>query len=236
MHPTEIPDSIVRRVVKMRGRLHPFDAIDVRRTALIVVDMQRFFLLPEKGNIARARDIVPNVNRLANAMRTVGCPVIYTLHRVDEQSVSEMPAYYQHFFSSQYAQAAIAELGPDSPDYGLWPALDVAPEDLQVSKTRFSALIPGSSDLRALLRERDVDTLVIVGTATNVCCESTARDAMMLGYKVFFVSDATATHTDEEHIGTLTNLVSVFADVRRTDEVLDLLGASSVVGRECSRV
>jgi ureidoacrylate peracid hydrolase len=70
-------------------------------------------------------------------------------------------------------------------DFGhaLYPELDVAEGDLRVRKTRFSALIQGSSDLDALLRARGIDTLIVVGTATNVCCESTARDAMMLNYK-----------------------------------------------------
>jgi ureidoacrylate peracid hydrolase len=79
-------------------------------------------------------------------------------------------------------------------DFGhaLYPELDVAERDLRVRKTRFSALIQGSSDLDAMLRARGIETLIVVGTATNVCCESTARDAMMLNYKVFFVSDANA--------------------------------------------
>ena len=94
-------------------------------------------------------------------------------------------------------------------------------------KTRFSALIQGSSDLDAMLRARGIETLIIVGTATNVCCESTARDAIMLNYKVFFkvffVSDANACRTDAEHNATLASLMVMFADVRSTDEMIALL-------------
>jgi ureidoacrylate peracid hydrolase len=110
-------------------------------------------------------------------------------------------------------------------DFGhaLYPSLDVLPGDLTVRKTRFSALVQGSSDLDAILRARGIDTLIIVGTATNVCCESTARDAMMLNYKVFFVSDANACRTDEEHNATLATLMIMFADVRSTDEMIALL-------------
>ena len=90
-------------------------------------------------------------------------------------------------------------------------------------KTRFSALSQGSSDLDAILRTRGIDTLIVVGTATNVCCESTARDAMMLNYKVFFVSDANACRTDAEHNATLASLMVMFADVRSTDEMIALL-------------
>jgi len=73
------------------------------------------------------------------------------------------------------------------------------------------------------LKARGIDTLIIVGTATNVCCESTARDGMMLNYKVFFVSDANACRTDEEHNATLAILLIMFADVRSTDEMIELL-------------
>ena len=115
-------------------------------------------------------------------------------------------------------------------DFGhtLYPSLEVRPGDLTVRKYRFSALVQGASDLDAMLRTRGVDTLIIVGTATNVCCESTARDAMMLNYKVFFVSDANACRTDEEHNATLAILMSMFADVRSTDEMIDLLQRHAV--------
>ena len=110
-------------------------------------------------------------------------------------------------------------------DFGhaLYPSLEVRPGDPIVRKTRFSAFIQGASDLDAVLRARGIDTLIIVGTATNVCSESTARDAMMLNYKVFFVSDANACRTDEEHNATLAILMIMFADVRSTDEMIALL-------------
>jgi ureidoacrylate peracid hydrolase len=110
-------------------------------------------------------------------------------------------------------------------DFGhaLYPELDVQPGDPIVRKYRFSALVQGASDLDTLLRARNIDTLIIVGTATNVCCESTARDAMMLNYKVFFVSDANACRTDEEHNATLASLMVMFAEIRSTDEMIALL-------------
>lgn len=87
-------------------------------------------------------------------------------------------------------------------------------------KSRFSAFLQGSSDLDEQLRRRGVDTVLITGTVSNVCCESTARDAMMLNYRTIFVSDANATRTDEEHNATLGNMVMCFADVASTEEVL----------------
>ena len=107
--------------------------------------------------------------------------------------------------------------------HSLWPDLEVLPEDIKVKKNRFGAFVPGSSDLHSLLQARNIDTLIITGTATNVCCESTARDAMMMNYKVIFVSDGTATYNDEEHNASLGIMLAMFADVMSTDEVVNWL-------------
>ena len=102
--------------------------------------------------------------------------------------------------------------------------------DLIVDKTRFGAFVPGASDLDNILQARGIDTLIITGTATNVCCESTARDAMQMNYKVIFVADANATNTDAEHNATLHNMVRLFADVMTTEELLGFLRSSSAAG------
>ena len=81
-----------------------------------------------------------------------------------------------------------------------------------------SAFIAGSSDIDEKLKSRGIETLLITGTATNVCCESTARDAMMLDYRVIMVSDANAASTDEEHAATLNNFILFFGDVMTADE------------------
>jgi ureidoacrylate peracid hydrolase len=94
-------------------------------------------------------------------------------------------------------------------------------------KKRYSAFIQGSSDIDRQLREAGVDTVVIVGTLTNVCCESSARDAMMLNYRVLFVSDANAALSDAEHNATLATILRVFGDVATTEEVVTLLAAQS---------
>ena len=107
--------------------------------------------------------------------------------------------------------------------FELWPELEVQAKDLIVDKTRFGAFVPGSSDLHDILQARGIDTLIITGTATNVCCESTARDAMQMNYKVIFVADANATNTDAEHNATLNNMVRLFADVMTTEELLGFL-------------
>ena len=71
------------------------------------------------------------------------------------------------------------------------------------------------------------DTLLIAGTKTNVCCECTARDAMMLDYKVVMLSDCTAALSDDEHRATLENMIQQFGDVLTADEVLSLFDRGS---------
>jgi ureidoacrylate peracid hydrolase len=109
----------------------------------------------------------------------------------------------------------------------LWPGLDVQDQDLKVNKHRFGAFVPGASGLHEVLQARGIDTLIITGTVTNCCCESTARDAMQMNYRLIFVADGNAAFTDAAHNATLESMCILFADVRTTDEVLQLIGKSA---------
>src|SRR5207244_12499078 len=123
----------------------------------------------------------------------------------------------------QQGQKRIAALTADSKGHELWPALDVQAGDLTVEKNRFSAFIQGSSDLAEVLRGRGLDTLLITGTVTNVCCESTARDAMMLNFKTVMVSDGNAAVTDADHNASLCAFYLTFGDVMSTDLLIACL-------------
>ena len=83
-----------------------------------------------------------------------------------------------------------------------------------------------ASNLAEVLRGRGLDTVLITGTVTNVCCESTARDAMMLNYKTVMVSDACSAFTPQEHAASLDSFLLNFGDVQTTEEVMTLLRAS----------
>jgi ureidoacrylate peracid hydrolase len=131
------------------------------------------------------------------------------------------------FFDGDPRRATLAELTPGAHGFELHADLDVQPEDEIVVKRRYSAFIQGSSDIDRRLREAGIDTVIIVGTLTNVCCESSARDAMMLNYKLVFVSDANAALTDDEHNATLGSILRVFGDVASTDDVIQLLSVTS---------
>jgi ureidoacrylate peracid hydrolase len=99
----------------------------------------------------------------------------------------------------------------------------VQPQDLRIGKTRYSGFIQGASTLDGELRHRGIDTIVVAGTLTNVCCEATVRDAMMLNYRAILVSDANAALSDDEHTMALANTLTTFGDVLSTDEVIGAL-------------
>ena len=203
-----------------------FDALNPPSTALIVVDLQNAFMAPgELLANQHARDIVPNVNTLARCVRRRGGPVVFLRH-----TISDDPRFKLNEWQARMVPRTAEgdfQLRAGTFGHQLYPELEVLPQDLKVDKHRYSAFLPNSSDLDALLRRRSIDTLIITGTITNVCCESTARDGNMLGYKVLFVSDATAAFTDAEHNATLLSMAAVFAEVRNTEGVVNLLENAS---------
>ena len=225
MHKIDIPEEILAKPRMRRGRVNVFDSLNPSRTALIVIDMQSYFL--ERGGLLEvpcSRDIVKNINRIATALRQGGGVVYWTQHSF----TSEWTAWYGTLASGEFAEKMIVESAPGSPGYALHPSMDFQTGDVKLPKTRYSAMLPDGCDLDMHLKESGVDTVIVTGTLTNVCCESTARDAMMMNYKVVFPSDANATRTDEEHNATLKAIIQVIGDVRSTDEVIDMLEAGNI--------
>ena len=228
MHKIAIADSVIAGVTKQRGKLNRYDHLAGPKTALVVIDMQNVFMLPGMPvEVPTAREIVPNVNKLAAATRDAGGKVVWVKMCLEGQT-----EVWRVFFDGDPRRATLAELTPGAHGFELHADLDVRPEDAVLIKRRYSAFIQGSSDIDRHLRDAGIDTVIIVGTLTNVCCESSARDAMMLNYKLVFVSDANAALSDAEHNATLGSIVRVFGDVVTTDEVTALLAAKDGISRE----
>jgi ureidoacrylate peracid hydrolase len=223
MHRVAIRQEIIDRVMARRGRLRWFDRLETASTALVTVDMQSTFCAPGgPAEVPGARGIVPNINRLSAGLRRLGCPVIWVLHANTQSSGrSDGPLFVEHVVAAEVRERTLESLEPGRQQ--VWPELDTAAEDIIIAKNRYSALVPGSSTLERVLRALGVDTLLIAGTKTNVCCESTARDAMMLDFKVVLVSDCCAALSDDEHRATLETHIQQFGDVATAEEVLRLL-------------
>ena len=220
MHDSRIPQDVIDQVTARNGgRLHRYESLAGPSTALVVVDLQNVFMLPGMPiEVPQAREIIPNVNRLAGAMRDAGGTVAWVQMSTEGQAES-----WSVFFEGVSTEEGTREMLPGSYGFQLHAGLDVEAGDLNIRKTRYSAFIQGSSDIDAQLKARGIDTVVIVGTLTNVCCESSARDAMMLNYRVVFVSDANAALSDAEHNATLATICRVFGDVVTTDEAIGRL-------------
>ncbi|CAB3673718.1 hydrolase [Achromobacter marplatensis] len=215
----EFPQWVQDRVVARQGCLHPYDELPAARTAVVVVDMQQYFTLPGyQGECAPAREIIAPVNRLCDAVRAAGGTVVWVQTASDNAD-----AFWSHhhgvMLTRDRSARRLETLRRDSPGFQLHPDLHAHDKDLRVVKRFYSAMAPGSSELEPLLRGLGVDTLLIAGTVTNVCCESTARDAMMRDFRTIMVDDALAAVTPAEHEHSLYGWMLFFGDVLSVDEV-----------------
>ncbi|KPL04040.1 MAG: hypothetical protein AMJ90_02320 [candidate division Zixibacteria bacterium SM23_73_2] len=178
-------------------------------SALLVIDMQNFFLNPKSqtftpGGLA----IISNVSQLIKAFRKNRLPVIYTAHVHKSQKMDGG-------LMSWWWEGMVIE---NTEDAKIHPDLAPLPEEKVVFKHRYSGFY--NTDLEITLRCLKITDLVICGIMTNLCCETTAREAFMRDFKVFFLLDATGTVDEELHLATLKNLAFGFAYVTKTEEIL----------------
>jgi ureidoacrylate peracid hydrolase len=231
-HMIDIPADVVERVVKRCGTPHPFAELDPARTALLVVDMQNGYMDAEVGHssVPTAPGIVPAINHLADSLRQAGGAVFWIQNATTEQSRVEWSVLEEQASPARRA-ARIRSVSPGTKGHEFWPALDIRDGDEIVPKYRYSCFIRGASDLEERLRARGIGTVLVTGTLTNVCCESTARDAMMLNFRTIMVSDANAAMTDAEHNASLINFYLSFGDVQTAAEVEAALAAPATLRR-----
>jgi nicotinamidase-related amidase len=227
MHKVVLPEWAIDR-----GKwLNSFGAIVPASTALLVIDMQAAFVTPGEvfGN-PNALEIIPRVNQLVHAMREAGGTVIWTRQTVSNEAPLAM-APWQYDAGDARVRRALDALAPGAAPHDVHADLDQMPGDTVIDKYRYSAFACPAKGLEQVLQNSGIEMLVIAGTLTNVCCESTARDAYMRGYKVIVLSDATAAVSDEEHNAALLSLRLHFSDVLDSSGVISMLEQ-----RECKEV
>lgn len=203
------------RQEQRRGRRFAFERIAPKQTALVVIDMIPFFVA-ESGY---CRGIVPNITRLANALRVIGGLVSWIV----PGAIQPHPALVEEFYGKEIAELYRMSGGSGALTERIWSDLHPEPNDLFLEKFSYSAFFPGACDLPLVLRERGIDTVIVTGTLTNICCESSARDAFASGFRVIMVADGTAARRDQDHNAALHNVYRSFGDVRSSDEVVGLL-------------
>lgn len=197
-----------------RGRRFAFTQLTPARTALVVIDMVPFFV----SDSPYCRGIVPNISRIASALRTAGGTVAWVLPAAGERT-----PVTDEFYGPDVAETYRTSGGAGPLTERLWRDFTVHHDDLLVEKSAVSAFFPGRCILPQLLERREVDTVLITGTVTNVCCESSARDASTLGFRVIMIADANAARRDQDHNATLHTVYKTFGDVRPTSDVLDMI-------------
>ncbi|MCH8091478.1 MAG: cysteine hydrolase [Proteobacteria bacterium] len=181
MHDLPIDPYFIERAKSRRGgRLNAYESLTPSKTALVVVDMQDYFVKDGMPSpVPGGRAIVANINRLAQAVRGAKGLVIWIQTEVPADA--DDWANRREATSPEVWSSRRELLARNGDGFAIFAALDVRPEDPIAIKIRYSAFIPHPSELDALVRERGIDTLLITGVATSTCCDSTARDASMWG-------------------------------------------------------
>ena len=213
-HPSGIPEKIVKKVVARRGRLHAFETLDPKTTALVVIDLDEATV----GHDDTWQRIIATVNTLAAAVRETRGVVAWVLSRMNV-----MPKHFGAILGAELATRYFNDGHLGGPGTRLADALQREHADVIAVKSGASAFFPGKCDLKDQLDTRGIDTVLIAGAVTNICCESSARDAAELEYKVIMVSDALSGQAHGLHEATLATFYRIFGDVRPSDEIGRLL-------------
>ena len=196
--------------------------LDTIKTALIVVDMQNGFLddngfMNKMGlPISNLKSMLNPVKKLIDGCRKSGVPIIFTRYILRPDYV-DAGCFARLYDGAKDAQALVAETW----DVELHPELKPQPEDYIVDKTRYSAFV--NTDLEILLKGLHVDTVVICGVTTEICVESTARDAFARDYWAVLVKDAVAAVDMVRHDATLLNFEYGFGPLATVEEVIEAL-------------
>jgi nicotinamidase-related amidase len=213
MQPYVTQETILSKGEQWLERIAPFNTHQMQirpdKTALLVVDMQHFFLDPDSPTYTCGGPaILPNVKKLLSSFRDARLPVIFTrhVHHPDLLDAGIMGWWWQGMCLE------------GSPESEIHREIAPSPNEKVIDKHRYSAFY--NTDLETILRVLKVEDLVISGVMTNMCCESTARDAYYRDYRVFFPADATGSINEEMHLGSLINLAFGFAWVTSVDTIL----------------
>lgn len=187
--------------------------------AMVVIDMQNAFLDPtcEFRYAPAALDIVAPINALATCVRRAGSRVIWvqTASRPDPDDWPSM----RRFLGEDAMAHRERVLRPGGHGHALHPGMATEPEDPVVQKYRYSAMAEHRSELARLLESLAVSSLLICGTQTNICCESTARDAMMAGFHTALVADCLAAETPAAHAAAIDHYAAAFGPVVSASQV-----------------
>jgi len=192
---------------------------DPNYAALVVVDVQNDFVSPEGSASKRGEDVgaamamVPNLLRLIDQARRVGLTTVYI--RTTHSEWTDTPSWI--YRTSQKGGLSTCREGTWGAE--LYAGISPLPTERVVIKHRYSAFI--NTDLNTVLKARNIQSVLVCGVATNVCVETTARDAYMYDYYVTMIDDCSAAYETKLHLGTLENMRRHFGLVVSSAEIID---------------
>ncbi len=218
MKPYVSEENIAEKTQSWLDRIAPYNTHDMRidpeACALMIVDMQHFFLEPRSPTFTiGGPSILPNAQRLLKAFRQANRPVIFTrhVHHPENLDAGIMDWWWE------------GKCIEGSPESKIVPCLKPLPNEKVVLKHRYSAFY--NTDLETVLRVLKIQDIVISGVMTNMCVESTARDAYFRDYRVWIPADGTGSINEEMHVASLMNLALGFAQVTTTQAILTEMGS-----------
>jgi nicotinamidase-related amidase len=218
VEPYATAENIESKVLAWLEQIRPYNQHEMRfnvaASVLLVIDMQWFFLDAASptftcGGVA----ILPAVKRLIDAFRRAGRPVIFTRH-------VHHPGNLDSGIMGWWWEGKCLEGSPESE---IHPELAPLPGEKVVFKHRYSAFY--NTDLETVLRCLKVEDIIVTGIMTNMCCESTARDAYYRDYRVFFLADGTGSINEAMQLASLLNLAFGFAYVTTAEAIAEQLAS-----------
>jgi len=195
----------LQKILKELGPYRERKAMmDPKHTALLVIDMQNYFH-------RIVQPILENILKVIQSCRQKNIPIIFTQHGHTD------PTSDGGVLGEWWGQLIIG----GTKDWEFLPGIKIESKDTVLPKKRYSAFF--ETDLDATLRSMEIKDLIISGVMTNLCCETTAREAFMRDYRVFFLIDGTATGRSDLHLATLMNLGFGFAYLLTCEELINHL-------------
>ncbi len=207
------PETLEERTRGWLEAIEPYNrhklTLEADKAALLVIDMQNFFVDPQgAAHMPETQAILPGIRSLVEMFRSRARPVIFTSH------AHTSPELDGGILRWWWADMCLE----GTRDAEIHPEIAPLPGEKVIRKHRYSAFY--NTDLETVLRCLRIGDLVITGVMTNVCCDSTARDAYFRDHRVFFLADGTAASDEELHLSALRGLAYAFAHVTRVETIL----------------
>ena len=200
--------------------------VDPAHAALVVVDVQNDFCAPggmmdrEGNDLSAVQTMGAALPRLVEAARSAGALVVFVrnVYSTDGNTYLSDVWLEQAARQRKGSYTVSPVCAPGSWEGEFYGDARPLPGEPVVTKHRFSAF--HNTDLETVLRARSIRTVVLAGVASNVCVETTAREAFVRDYYVVFLSDGTATYDRAAHEATLRVVDQFFGQVATIDEVV----------------